>query len=409
MARRTTQSNGRRSFGSVRKLPSGRYQARYRGSDGLIYRAPMTYERRSDAADYLASIQTDLVRRSWQAPTVSGETVGEYVQRWIDQHPSLKATTRDSYGRYNRLHIAPTDIGSLRMNDVTSDRVRAWYADLRRDLKAKAEAFAKPSHSKASIRDGAPTAASTYRLLHAAMNTATEDGLFVRNPCRVKGAAAVRVAERPTATPAEVEALAAAMPPCMYGLIQMAAWTGARLGELGALRRCDIDLEEQTLRIAERVYRVNGKLDWDTPKSRASVRTIALPPHLVPILEQHLDQFTGEDPDDLVFTSPKGYPIENANVHQVWARARAAVGREDLRFHDLRHTGQTLAAIAGATEAELMHRMGHSTTSASRIYMHSTAEHGRAVASALSELATGDNVVALRPTTRRQPRTARGA
>jgi len=102
-----------------------------------------------------------------------------------------------------------------------------------------------------------------------------------------------------------------------------------------------------------------------------------------------------------VFCTSGGRPVNKSQMSPIWVRARAKVGRDDLRFHDLRHTGQTLAALAGATEAELMQRMGHSTMSASRIYMHSTTDHSRAVAAALSELAQADNVVPLRPVRRR--------
>jgi integrase len=131
---------------------------------------------------------------------------------------------------------------------------------------------------------------------------------------------------------------------------------------------------------------------------------VSLPPHLVPSLAAHLEDFTGPGEHDLVFTTSGGKPLEDSNITPMWARARKKAGREDLRFHDLRHTGQTLAALAGATEAELMHRMGHSTTSASRVYLHSTAEHGRAVAAALSDLASSSNVIPLRSTVRRAPR-----
>jgi integrase len=399
-----SKATGTRGFGAIRKLPSGRFQVRYWGSDGMRHAAPVTYVTRADAKAFLATIQSDITRATWRAPVQSNETVGQYVTRWIDQHTGLKASTRGLYEGLNRLHISPTDLGRQAMADVGPDDVRRWYASLRKSLAEAAAARSARRTSVATKADGSTTAAQAYRLLRAVMNTATADGMFTRSPCHIKGAGSVVVAERPTATPAEVSALAAAMPDRYRVLVLMAAWTGARMGELAALRRRDLDLDQQTVRIAERVYRVGKVLDWDSPKSKAGNRTVSLPPHLVPPLADHLAEFTGPDEDDLVFTTSGGKPLENSNITPMWARARRTVGREDLRFHDLRHTGQTLAAIAGATEAELMHRMGHSTTSASRVYLHSTAEHGRAVASALSELATSDNVIPLRSTTRRTSR-----
>lgn len=398
--------SGRRPFGSVRKRPSGRYQVRY-VVDGTTYSAPMTYATKADAQAFLATVQTDLIRVTWQAPRLVTEQVAHYVGRWIDEHPGLKETTRELYQSKLRNNIVGTTLGKTPMCDLTPDVVRTWYAHMRSDLAKRAEERRKALVAKgrepsaASQSDGSISAAQTYRLLRAAMTTATQDGLIQRNPCQIKGASSSTAAERPTATPGEVNRLADAVPPRYKALVLMAAWTGARMGELAALRRSDIDLDGERFSVSERVYPLKGRMDFDTPKARASVRVVTLPPHLAPVLQAHLDEFTGPGEDDLVFCTSGGRPVNKSQMSPIWVRARAKVGRDDLRFHDLRHTGQTLAALAGATEAELMQRMGHSTTSASRIYMHSTTDHSRAVAAALSELAEADNVVTLRPVRRR--------
>ena len=401
------RKSSRRDFGSVRKLPSGRWQARYK-VEGAIHSAPRTYESKSDAQTYLATVYADLVRETWRAPRLVTEPVGNYVARWIDEHATIKATTRALYQSQLRNHIAGTPIGRIPLCDLTPDLVRTWHADLRKRLSKRAQERAERleakghTPSRATIADGSVAASQVYRLLRAAMTTATEDGLIPVNPCQLKGAGTSRSTERPTATPVEVNQLSAAVPPRYRALVQLAAWTGARLGELAALRRSDVDLSDATLSIRERVYPLKGRMDFDEPKSRAGVRTITLPPHLVPMLQAHLDEFSEPDADALVFCTSGGRPLTTSQLHPIWARARDQVGRTDLRFHDLRHTGQTLAALAGATEAELMHRMGHSTTAASRVYMHSTMEHSRAVAAALSELAHSDNVVPLRSVRRRK-------
>lgn len=59
---------------------------------------------------------------------------------------------------------------------------------------------------------GASTVAKAYRLLRAVLNTATDDEVIVRNPCRIKGAGVEATPERPVITLAQVLALAAAMP-----------------------------------------------------------------------------------------------------------------------------------------------------------------------------------------------------
>jgi integrase len=70
-----------------------------------------------------------------------------------------------------------------------------------------------------------------------------------------------------------------------------------------------------------------------------------------------------------------------------WYKARAAAGRPDLRWHDLRHSGAVLAAATGATLAELMARLGHSTPTAAMRYQHVAAGRGREVAALMSKLA----------------------
>jgi integrase len=67
--------------------------------------------------------------------------------------------------------------------------------------------------------------------------------------------------------------------------------------------------------------------------------------------------------------------------------ARVAAGRPDLRFHDLRHTGAVLAATTGATVAELMARLGHSTAGAAMRYQHAAQDRDRIIAQRLSDLA----------------------
>jgi integrase len=87
--------------------------------------------------------------------------------------------------------------------------------------------------------------------------------------------------------------------------------------------------------------------------------------------------------------------MQPSTLYKVWYPAREAASRPDLRFHDLRHTGATLAAATGATLAELMARLGHSTPAAAMRYQHAAADRDRAIAEALSGFA-GNNVVSLK-------------
>jgi integrase len=74
-----------------------------------------------------------------------------------------------------------------------------------------------------------------------------------------------------------------------------------------------------------------------------------------------------------------------SNLTTTLRRATRAAGLEPMRFHDLRHCAQVLAAENGATLAELMARMGHSTPNAAQVYMHARAERDTALADALGK------------------------
>jgi len=140
----------------------------------------------------------------------------------------------------------------------------------------------------------------------------------------------------------------------------------------------------------------DGTIVISPPKSQAGLRKIAIPPHLMGDVESHLDRYVEPDPDALLFTGIKGGPLRLHVLQRAWDRARTSVGRQDLHLHDLRHSGNTWAAATGASTRDLMARMGHSSPRTALIYQHATADRDKAIADALSRLATQADVVPLR-------------
>jgi integrase len=135
------------------------------------------------------------------------------------------------------------------------------------------------------------------------------------------------------------------------------------------------------------------------PKSDAGRRDVAIPPHLLPAVADHLKAHAQVGAQGLLFPAGHGGHLMPSTLYGVFYPAREAAGRPDLRFHDLRHTGATLAAATGATLAELMARLGHSTPGAAMRYQHASADRDRVIAEALSQLAATDNVTPIRRTT----------
>jgi integrase len=207
------------------------------------------------------------------------------------------------------------------------------------------------------------------------------------NPCQVSAGGHVRHAERVPATPAQVATMAAAMPDRYRAAVAVAAWSGLRAGELFALRRGDVDLEHGSVRVDRAQVEVPGRpVTYGPPKGVMGARTVHLPKQVAVVLATHLAEFVPHRTDALVFATKGGAPVRSAQRSAMFARARKAAGRDDLRWHDLRHTGATLAAHTGASLAELQRRLGHSTARAALIYQHASDERDRELAARLNAL-----------------------
>jgi integrase len=135
-------------------------------------------------------------------------------------------------------------------------------------------------------------------------------------------------------------------------------------------------------------------LSTGPPKTETSRRTVAIPPHVHPVVAEHLERFVGPEPDALVFTGSRGGRLRRAAWNRIFRAACRHVGvAPGFRFHDLRHTGNTLAAATGASTRDLMARMGHASMRAAVLYQHASADRDQVIAKALSNLARPAEVV----------------
>lgn len=357
------------SFGSLRTLPSGRIQARYTGPDGLTHSAPVTFDTKLDAETWLATVRTDMVRGLWHPQgNARPMTFEDYATAWLADR-SLKPRTRAHYRALLEQRLLPT-FGPFPLKAITPDAVRRWHAEM--------------GTTTPTLR------AHAYGLLRSILGAAVQDQLIGVNPAHIRGAGnAKRVHKIKPLSIAELESLVAAMPAKYRAMTLLAAWCGLRFGELAELRRGDIDLKNGVIRISRAVVRADGQTIVATPKSDAGTRDVAIPPHLLPALKDHLrDTITGGGRNGLLFPAADGVShLAPSTLYKGFYRAREAAGRPDLRWHDLRHTGAVLAAATGATLAELMGRLGHSTPGAALRYQHAAEGRDAEIARALSGLA----------------------
>jgi integrase len=174
------------------------------------------------------------------------------------------------------------------------------------------------------------------------------------------------------------------MPERLRIMIDFAVWCQMRRGEIFGLQRGDFDLESRTVNIVRsRTFLTRGEALIKSPKTAAGKRKITIPQRMMTDLELHLSEFTDDTPESFLINGRDGLPISSMAFQRAWHMAREAIGRTDLHFHDLRHTGLTLAAATGATTAELMRRAGHASPDAALRYQHSTLERDSLLANKL--------------------------
>ena len=351
-------TRAKRDFGTIRKRANGRWQAYYMGPDQAFHRAPSTFDAKVDAEAWLAAERRLMQNDEWspsksrRAKVVrSTEMFGPYAEAWLEQR-ELKPRTQALYRRLLDRFVLPA-FAEVSLRDITPQVVRAWHSGL--------------DASRPTQR------AHTYSLLRSILSTAVTDEILASNPCRVRGAgSAKRVRSIEPATLGELEVLLERIPAQYRALVLIGAWCGLRFGEVSELRRKDVDLKAGTIHVMRGVVRIGKEVTVGKPKTAAGMRDVAIPPHLLPILKEHLKEHVGAGGEALLFPSV-GDPdvqVHSNTFRRHWLKARVAASRTDLRVHDLRHTGAVLAAQSGATLAELMARIGHSTPQMALRYQH---------------------------------------
>ncbi|MCV7008732.1 tyrosine-type recombinase/integrase [Mycobacterium gordonae] len=240
---------------------------------------------------------------------------GAYAERWLTSR-NVSARTRDHYRRLLTAHLLPAfagvDIAAIDENDV-----REWY-----------EGWTGPP----TVR------AHAYSLLRSVMRDALADGLIGANPCQIPGVSTSRTSfEFRPVTSAEIETIAAAMPPAYQALVPMTAWLAMPLSELVELRRKDVDLAQKVVRVRRAVALVRGRFQVTTPNSTEGIRDIAIPAALLAELDAHLRRHVAQGRESLLFPSVRDCDrhLSPSTLYPMFSRACAEAGRPDLRVTDL--------------------------------------------------------------------------
>ncbi|MEU8318035.1 site-specific integrase [Nonomuraea sp. NPDC048881] len=223
-------------------------------------------------------------------PTARQVKLSDYADKWINERTNLRPRTVEIYKGLLKRYILP-HLGGTPIGKVDTANIREWRVLL---------LGSGIGHSEV---------AKAYRFLRAVLMTAADDQIIPRNPCHIRGAGEEKPEERPVLTVAKVFELAAPMPARLRAPVLLSTFASLRWGEVAALRRMDLDLNARTVSVRQQHVELDtGELLVGPPKSRAGVRTIAIPEAIIPMLREHLDEFTTAETNALIFTGARRHP-----------------------------------------------------------------------------------------------------
>lgn len=314
--------------------------------------------------------------------------VGEWLEEWLSG-VFVEPQTFDGYRRHVRTYLTPA-FGHLPLGSLGTQQIRAFCQ----------QKMTPRDQGGAGLHQ--TTVSNIGRTLRIALGAAVDLNLIAKNPAAVR---------RTIPTPASREMqtwnrdecqrfLAAAKGTAYEALFNFALATGARQGEMRALRWSAVDLRAGTVAIKASISAGRGR---KSTKSDSGVRLLHLPPYLVQLLTERKAARDGAqlDQDDLVFPNESGNPFDVSNVrlrHQLPLMKQARV--RIIRFHDLRHTFATLMLQAGVPIKDVSYMLGHADAAITiRVYAHAIpATHG-SHAALMGEILTGsDEPLRRRPT-----------
>lgn len=361
-------TRNRRSFGAIRKLPSGRYQASYQAPIGVRATAPFTFSTKTDADGWLAKTRVAIENGTWTSEVAeerneAGLVFSTYAARHIEIQTNsagklLRETTKQHY--YTLLRNRLAFFAAMDIRDIDKPMVDEWFARVSKDGKLT-------------------TASKSYKLLSTIMDRAIKDKVRADNPCDIKGAQSL-ITGKPVTYPntAELELLIDAITPRYKLLLLLAGVAGLRFGEVSELRVADLQkikvdgVSSYVVNVNRAVAYCRGEFLVGDPKSAAGKRPVHVSSGLTNQLDTLLKERLLEGPNALLFPAANGSHLRNDVLATALKRAKAKADLADSGFtpHSLRHYGGTQFSGAGATLADVQAWLGDVSEKAALRYLH---------------------------------------
>ncbi len=358
------------------------YIASKRGKDGkpryyAVYKDRAGKRRWEAAGRYKKDAQILLKRRESEVRTgVKPDDImfSEFAEKWLRGYAAAHVKTRtfEHYESAIRTHLKPA-FGEYRLKDICPEHVDTFKAAKLREGKAPA------------------TINKLLVILGAIMKRAVVWRYISENPAQYVSRVKPNHREMDYLTPEEIRRLLGAASAEYRPLFAAAVLTGAREGELLALRWGDLDLERRVLYIRRTYYPGHG---FTEPKSASGRRAVKISPELAAILREHREA-TGGRAGDLIFDNDTGNPIDATNMlAREFRPVLERAGLRQVRFHDLRHTYAALQTASDENFKFIQQQMGHaSITTTMDLYGHLLPEASEGAGERLDALVFCRNVL----------------
>jgi integrase len=326
----------RSPYGTVRRLPSGHYQARLRVGGPQISLGTFPTRRQAGQAVARATTSRQVGKDETAASPVA---LAEFTETWWTTRSGHRLSTQKRDRGILDVDVLPF-FGHQMLGDITPSSIQAWVSEVSGRL------------APASVR-------RSYTVLAQVLEAAVEMGLLAASPAARARLPRVTRSEMRFLNPVELEALAGVIDRPWRVMVLAMAWATLRISEAAGLRRVDIDVVSGTLRVANSIVEVDGHLIEGPPKTAAGRRTMTMPTSVMAELADHLDRFAG---DSYVFVGSNDGPLRPSWWRSAtWRPAVIRAGLLPLRPHDLKHTGVAFLAAAGVDPSEIARRAGHAS------------------------------------------------
>ena len=299
---------------------------------------------------------------------------GEWVEFWYENYskPMLRPSSQRSYEDFIRLYIRPK-LGSVPLNKLTMNDLQQFFNWMRKDGRTLHRESRGGGLSDNMVRN-------CHSLCRRALEKAVAERLIVKNPIEECKAPPIRRKEMHLLSREELQKLLIqARAEGYYEVFLLELTTGLRVGELMALQWDDLNFNTGELRIERQVYRTKEELLIQEPKTKASIRTVILPPPVVEALKEYKKTVSSR----WMFPSPKkeDAPLAPAAASHRLSKILSHAGCKKVRFHDLRHVFATNALEHGMDVKTLSTIIGHTSSATTlNIYAHVTSDMQRQAA-----------------------------